>query len=722
MDIRRVKAATLRGLILPSVCTFLLCTGIGTAARAGVNEWTRTAGPFGSSEIRVVAIDPVTPETLYAGSDDRGIFRSTDGGRNWQAASKGLPAAAIRALVIDPQAPSTLYAGTLGFGIFKSNDAGVNWQAINAGLPSSSEVRALAVDPVTTTTVYAGTADDGIFKSTDGGVTWTAANNGMTGDFVTSLAIDSATPSTLYVANFWGGVFKSTNAGLSWSAANTGLDDQVDGDVLTGAGVLVIDPSTPSTLYVCVWMAGVFKSTDGAASWSLEAGARWLSDLASGNVLAVDSSNPDIRYGRRWEGRELYKTKNGGESWELVLEGGSVVSFLVDPANPNTVYAGTTGRSVFKTTDGGKTWVGGIRQGIEGDRVHLLMLDPGTPATLYARTSWWETTLYRSVDSGVTWQAFNEVPGIAEITAVAIDSSTPATMYIGFWASDPDYFGGIMKSTDAATAWQTVNEGLPVGDPSHGTAFFPWIGSLAIDPHTPTTVYATVEGCYVGAVGGGCLSSYGVFKSVDGGLTWNPANDGLPTESVGMFGWVDSSISLAIDSADPNTLYTDTSEGIYKSTDGGVSWAPASHGLPKRQRVIALAAVGRDTVYALTDRIYKSINGGVTWRPLNRGLPPDDSLHCLAIDPQDPRTLYAANDEGVFRIDQVEDRCVGDCDENGEATIDDLLTLVNVALGSMGAVECSAGDWNADGQITVDEILTALIRALDGCPAVARDW
>ena len=85
----------------------------------------------------------------------------------------------IYALAINPQTPDTLYAGTYGGGVFKSTNGGTNWTAINTGL-TNTNVCALAIDPQTPETLYAGTDGGGVFKSTNGGTNWTAMNTGLT--------------------------------------------------------------------------------------------------------------------------------------------------------------------------------------------------------------------------------------------------------------------------------------------------------------------------------------------------------------------------------------------------------------------------------------------------------------------------------------------------------------------------------------------------------------
>lgn len=166
-----------------------------------------------------LAIDPQNPATLYAGrTSGLGVFKSTDGGGQWSAASNGLPEGnpgglgeVVRALAIDPQTPGTLYAGTFQSGVYKSTDGGNQWDATNDGL-GDLVILTLAIDPLAPGTLYAGTRDGGVFKSADGGTSWLAMNEGMIASSVFSLAIDPQTLGTLYAGGVEG-VFRSVDGG-----------------------------------------------------------------------------------------------------------------------------------------------------------------------------------------------------------------------------------------------------------------------------------------------------------------------------------------------------------------------------------------------------------------------------------------------------------------------------------------------------------------------------
>ena len=229
-----------------------------------------------------LVIDPRNPAVLYASQGGGrtseapmigGVFKSTNGAQSWRPS--GLANIYVYSLAIDPISPTTVYAGTQR-GVFKSDDAGASWIAASAGLPPpegterdllyGTDITALAIDPTNPSTLYAGTRSRGIFKSADGGQSWVSANSGVTGVGTWAIVIDPTNSATLYAATgavgivSGGGVFKSTNAAGSWTEANSGLTELV-------IYALVIDPRNPATLYAGTARRGVFKSTNGGQSW-----------------------------------------------------------------------------------------------------------------------------------------------------------------------------------------------------------------------------------------------------------------------------------------------------------------------------------------------------------------------------------------------------------------------------------------------------------------------
>jgi len=303
---------------------------------SGINTWTGN-GPHGEC-ITSLALNPSSVGTVYAGSYAGGVFKSTDGGRNWLAVNTGLTDPNIWALAINPSDPATIYAGTGNNGVFRSTDGGANWMSVNTGL-TASFVGDLVVDPNNPATVYAGT-DGGVFRSGNGGDSWSVVNNGLTDTCIQALAIDTTNPSTIF-AGTASGVFKSTDGGENWSAVNTELFDR-------GVLTLAIDPNHPSTIYAGTY-SWVFKSTNGGVSWDAPITGQIGNSVYA---LAIDPSNQATIYAASF-GNGVFRSTDGGMSWSSVMDGlggGGVRVLSIDPSDPTTVYAGTSSAGVFSLT------------------------------------------------------------------------------------------------------------------------------------------------------------------------------------------------------------------------------------------------------------------------------------------------------------------------------------------------------------------------------------
>lgn len=173
-------------------------------AHAGAGVWT-SGGPYGGP-VTAVVVDPSGSATVYLGTEGHGIFKSTDGGATWVAAQSGLGNPYVFTLALDPVTPGTVYAGTQE-GFFKSTDSGGTWVSASTGLYAN--INAVAVAPGV---LHVGTYVGGVFRSIDGGLSWTPTNTGLGSQNVWALVRDPATPATLY-AGTSAGVFRSVNSG-----------------------------------------------------------------------------------------------------------------------------------------------------------------------------------------------------------------------------------------------------------------------------------------------------------------------------------------------------------------------------------------------------------------------------------------------------------------------------------------------------------------------------
>ena len=308
------------------------------------------------------------------------VISSNSSGANWTPMENGLTNTNVLALVINPLTPDTLYAGTGGGGVFVSIDGGANWTAMNNGLANTQnngniQVNALFINPQTLHTLYANVGA-GVFKTIDGGAHWTAMNGPSTIGFYL-LAINPQAPDTLYAGTGYG-VFKSINGGANWTA--TGLTNPNIFD-------FAINPQTPDILYASTSDKGVFKSIDGGANWTVIG----FTDTIV-NVLVIDPQTPDTLYAGTF-GYGLFKSTNGGANWTAIDNGltntlgvniGDIgfSALVIIPQTPDVLYAGT-GYGVFKSIDGGANWII-MNTGLNSHQILALALNPQPPITLFA--------------------------------------------------------------------------------------------------------------------------------------------------------------------------------------------------------------------------------------------------------------------------------------------------------------------------------------------------
>jgi photosystem II stability/assembly factor-like uncharacterized protein len=646
--IRRIRMSRTQSLI--KVMFFALLAIMvafpNIPASAGSEVWT-SHGPEGGP-VKYLVIDPVNPTTLYAGLWWGGVFKSTNGGVQWNEANTGLTSHEVRSLAIDPITPSTLYVGLYrGFGLFKSTNGGGSWASASNGLPSNYNISSLAVNPSTPSILYAGVASSGttagIYKSTNGGDSWIAASTGLPTSGPNSIAVDPVNSDTVYTGFYsTHGIYKSVNGGSLWKPVNSGLP--ASPQIMT----LVIDTDTPSTLYAGLLGGGVYKSTDSGLSWSeINTG---LTNLQIQHLL-INPQAPNILFAGTFDG--VFSSVNGGATWVPVNTGliyNRVYSLAIDPLNTDIIYAGTNG-GVSKSEGKTISW-SSINTGLTKAMVSALAIHPEIPGTLFAGT--YPHGVYKSTNRGDSWLETNDrLPIPIGVNAIVFHPGQTNTLYMGAYGL------GVFRSTNGGTNWSEFNTGLTVTeiyslaiDPN-GTLYagtdgggvfkrdekVQWaainkgltdlhVYTLAIDPSTPSTLYAGTEDF--------------VFKSINSGGTWTAAYPALAGTAVDC---------LAIDPVNPSTLYAGTLGGIYKSEDSGLSW---EHIGLSSYYIDALAVHPRNPLTIIAGSInhgaYKSTDGGISWDLFNTGLTASAAIRALEFDQLDPRNLYAGTDGGVFTM------------------------------------------------------------------------
>ena len=275
--------------------TTLYAGGTGGLSKStnGGTSWTAVNSGLNYSSIDGTAVLAVAVDSRAGGGafvgTEGGVFRSTNGGSNWAASNAGLTNLIVTALAINPLTPTTIYAGTRNSGVFKSIDGGASWvnssNGLNQPLGSGNWVMSLAIDPVTPTTLYAGSGIFSfVYKSVDGGATWRAAATGVAPQLpVSALAIDPTNSQIVVAGTLNGGIYRSTNAGASWTAITAGLPSS------TTIYGLSFGSTSPQTLLAAVRL----RAGGDSYMASTDSGATWLSvypgyDPSKGAISTVD--------------------------------------------------------------------------------------------------------------------------------------------------------------------------------------------------------------------------------------------------------------------------------------------------------------------------------------------------------------------------------------------------------------------------------------------------
>ena len=309
-----------------------------------------------------------------------------------------------------------------------------------------------------------------IYKSIDGAANWSNDNYGFTASTVTSMVIHPTEPSTVYIGTQTG-VFKTTNGGRTWTAINNGLGNN------RNVTSMVINPSAPATLYLTIGGFqsgnGVYKSTDSGATWVLRNTGINHNELLS---LAIVPSAPNTLYlGVAFccvPGSHIYKTTNGADNWELIPDAPPLVpaSIVVDPLNHATIYVAdaVTPGAVYKSTNSGSTWQ--KFDVVINSAVRWVAVSPHTAGLVFANT---DQGVFKSVDGGANW---TQLPN--RFGKIYFDPVSPTTVYLLSTASFSSPLG-VFKSTDTGQTWTVMNKGINSPVPT----------AMVIDPLRPSTLY-----------------------------------------------------------------------------------------------------------------------------------------------------------------------------------------------------------------------------------------
>lgn len=580
-----------------------------------------------------IVIDPNNPETVYVGTGDPnitfypmlgdGLYKSTDGGATWTNLGPTAPRI-ITKIILHPTEPSTIYVSTMGLpfernndrGLYKTTDGGTTWTQV-LFISDQAGITDVVMDPFDPNTLYAGGWDrirnnhesliNGpgakVFKTTDGGTTWTQMTNGLPGEDLgrTSLAISSTNPGVVYV-RYAGtnsqlfGIYKTENGGTTWNPIDiTGLEDALGGFgwyfsrmavnplddnelYILGVELWHRNPATASwdILTPPWWQYSVhadkhdlvfsasntlYLATDGGLYKTGDNGATWedIENIPTTQFyrVAYNPHQPDVYYG----GAQDNGTTGGNAAaigeWERIY-GGDGFQPLFHPGDPQVFYVETQNGDIAVTDDGGLSWYGAT-DGISGsDRRNWNMpyiISPHNPDVLYTGTF----RLYKST-AGVfpNFETISEdlTDGLVlpasfhNITTLAESPILQGLLYVG--TSD----GNVWRSDDDGATWANLSAGLPDR----------YVTDVKASPEAQDRVYVSHSGYKDNEF------IPRLHRSDDRGGTWIDITGDLPNLAI-------NDLFVLPGHAD-SVIFAATDGGIYGTLDSGESWKRLGTNMP----------------------------------------------------------------------------------------------------------------------------------------------
>jgi hypothetical protein len=589
---------------------------------------------------RITAIATGPAGTIYVGAAQGGVWKSTVGGSSWTPLTDGACSLAIGALAVDPVDPRIVYAGTgeanysgdsyYGCGLLRSTDAGATWTQLGGALFQSPSGGArfsrILVDPATagttSATLFAATSQ-GLYKSPDGGSSWTKVfSRGYA--FVSDVVMDPSSSATIYAAaaspysNTANGVYKSRDGGVTWSTKlalpTAGAD--------VGRIALSVSPVGSHALYAMVENAsgggllGLFRSTDQGLTWPMRTatGVQCSSQCWYNLAVTADRADSTIVYVSAFS---LYKSTDMGDRFTDI---GRTVhvdhhALAFDPSSAGALLAGSDG-GIFRSPDAGATWTS-LNANLAITQFYAGISLP--PTTLYPLLGGAQDNGTLVYGGAAAWPPI--FGGDGGFTATSFQN--PGVTWLETqWQAGSNYSGP--RRSDGGGFYPLKTTGIAITD----RALF--IPPLMMSPASPTTLY---------------FGTNRLYRTRTNGEQWSVISPDL-TRGTG------SISAIGISSSDSLTVYVGSSDGMVQvTTDGGVTWSEIVTGLPNRyvSRIVVDAAHSEiaflSTSGFLTPHVWATITRGNAWTSIAGNLP-DVPVNALVRIPGGD--LFVGTDLGVY--------------------------------------------------------------------------
>ena len=618
---------------------------------SGSAVW-QPAGPTNiEGRITSVAIHPANPQIVYAATANGGVWKSTNFCQSWVSVFDNQNTSSIGAIALDPVNPEIIYCGTgesnslrsyyPGTGMFKSTNGGQSWMF--AGLSNTYCFGNIAINPLNTQIVYAAAlgslrrknTERGIYKSTNGGITWSHSLYLSDSVGAIDVAIDRLNPDRVFAA-MWerqrredyikyggpmSGLYRTTNGGASWNLLSGGFPAN---DATLGRISIDISYSNPQIIYALTAFTngnsrGLYKSTDGGNSWThINTSVAQSSNFAWFNrICKVHPSNPDIVY---CGGLNMERSTNGGVSFSQALSthvDQHAVAFSL--SNPDYIVIGNDG-GIDYSSNGGSSW--NYSNSLPITQFYAGEIDINNPAVILGGTQ--DNGTVRTTNGGLNnWTMINGGDGFYCI----VDYSNPQFVYAS------SQYGALVRSTNGGNSFLGATSGLDL-------TYTNWMTPFVIDKNNPQIFYC---------------GTYRIHRSTNRMQSWTAISPDLANGHVQLLGTI---TTVDVSRSNPNVIYCGTDDAnVWVTTNGGANWVKINQGLPYRwvTRVtvhpdsanVCYVTLSGYKVDSAGSHVYRTANFGANWVSIGGNLP-DAPVNDILIDPLNYNTLYIATDITVM--------------------------------------------------------------------------